>query len=98
MNPGLAVVRSGDVAPDFGAVAAATALPDVVGSLLTIALVTAVGLLIVCAVTWAIASGSGAWHTAARARSGVLVAVGGAALTGGALAWTNYLLDVGAHL
>ncbi len=93
-----APVQSGDVAPDFGAVTAVTALPDVVGALLTIALITAVGLLIICAVSWAIASGSGSWHTAARARAGVLVAVGGAALTGGALAWTDYLLEVGTRL
>lgn len=86
------------VGPDFGAVAAADDLARVIGALLTIALITAVALLIVCAITWAIAASSGSWHTVARARAGVLVAIGGAALTGGALAWTNWLLDLGATL
>ncbi|MPV35937.1 hypothetical protein GB881_02545 [Georgenia subflava] len=84
--------------PDFGAVAAASELERVIGALLTIALVTAVALLIVCAITWAIAVSAGSWHTVARARAGVLVAIGGAALTGGALAWTNWLLDTGTSI
>ena len=89
---------SRDVAPDFSAVVAADGLSQVVGALLTVGLITAVAMLIVSAVTWAIASNAGSWHTAMRARSGVLVAVGGAALTGGALAWTNWLLNAGAAL
>lgn len=86
------------VGPDFAAVTAASDLERVIGALLTIALITAIALLIVCAVTWAIASSSGSWHTVARARAGVLVAIGGAALTGGALAWTNWLLDIGSSI
>lgn len=86
------------VGPDFAGVAAADDLGRVVGALLTIALVVSVATLVVCAVTWAIASGTGSWHTAARARTGVLVAVGGAVLTGAALAWANWLLHTGAHL
>ena len=86
------------VSPDFGAVAATGALAQIVGALLTVALISAVGMLIVCAVTWAISSNAGSWHTAARARTGVLVALGGAALTGGALAWANWLLHTGTSL
>lgn len=86
------------VAPDFGAVAAADDLERVIGALLTIALIAAVALLLVCAITWAIAASSGSWHTVARARTGVLVSIAGAALTGGALAWTNWLLDLGSTL
>jgi len=89
---------SRDVGPDFGAVAAADDLSQIVGALLTVSLVAAVAMLIVSAVAWAIASNAGSWHTATRARTGVLVAVGGAALTGGALVWTNWLLDTGAAL
>ena len=40
----------------------------------------------------------GGWHTAQKAKTGVLVALAGATLTGGALAWANWLLDLGAHL
>ncbi|MGO1316496.1 MAG: DUF6112 family protein [Cellulomonadaceae bacterium] len=86
------------VAPDFGAVAGANDLPRVVGALLTIGLITAVAMLLVSAIAWAIATGTGSWNTAMRARTGVLVALGGATLTGGALVWTNWLLDTGAAL
>lgn len=86
------------IAPDFGAVAASGEISRIVGALLTVALVVAVAVLIVCAVTWAITSASGNWNVSARARNGVLVALGGAALTGGSLAWINFLLGVGAAL
>ncbi|MFH5824722.1 DUF6112 family protein [Georgenia sp. AZ-5] len=86
------------VGPDFDAVAATEQLSHIIGALLTVGLITAVGMLIVCAITWAVASSSGAWHSAARARTGVLVAIGGATLTGGALAWTNWLLHTGSTL
>ena len=86
------------VGPDFGAVAASGELARVIGALLTITLVIAVGALVVCAVTWALTASTGHWHTAMRARTGVWVALGAAALAGAALAWTNYLLDIGASL
>jgi hypothetical protein len=88
----------GAVGPNFGAVAAAGALARIVGALLTMALIAATGMLVVCAAVWAISSNAGSWHTAARARTGVLVAAGGAALTGAALAWANWLLHTGASL
>jgi Family of unknown function (DUF6112) len=86
------------VGPDFGAVAGASALRSVVGALLTYGLLIAVLTLIVCAVGWAIGSANGSWQTVSRAKTGLLVALGGAVLTGGALAWANWLLTVGARL
>jgi hypothetical protein len=86
------------VGPDFGAVGGSGELRSIVGALLTYGLLTAVLMLIVCGSTWAIASASGSWHAASRAKSGLFVAVGGAILTGSALAWANWLLDVGASL
>lgn len=87
-----------DVFPNFGAVAGSGELKQVVGALLTVGLTTAVAMLVVCAAAWALASAHGSWQSAARAKSGLLVALAGAALTGGALAWTNWLLDVGSRL
>lgn len=87
-----------DVGPDFGAVGGAGELRVIVGALLTYGVIIAVLMLIVSATTWAIASNSGSWHTAQKAKSGCFVAIGGATLTGGALAWANWLLDIGAHL
>lgn len=86
------------VSPDFGAVDGASGLQAIVGALLTYGLVIAVLMVVVCAVTWAIGSAHGSWHVCAKAKSGLLVALGGAGLTGGALAWGNWLLDLGATL
>jgi len=86
------------VAPDFGAVGGSNELRKVVGALLTYGLVTAALMVVTCAATWAIGSAQGSWQTASKAKVGLFVALGGAALTGGALVWANWLLDVGATL
>lgn len=87
-----------DVFPDFGGVGAAADLRSVVGALLTIVLVTAVLMLMVCAIVWAISSSSGNYHAATKARAGLWVALGAAALAGAGVAWLNFLLDVGTRL
>lgn len=86
------------VGPDFGAVGGSSELRAIVGALLTYGLVVAVLMVIVCAATWAIGSAQGSWQTASKAKTGLFVALGGAVLTGGALAWANWLLGVGATL
>lgn len=91
-------LRASDVGPNFGAVGGAGELRAIVGALLTYGMIIAVLMLVVSATTWAIASGSGNWHTAQRAKLGCCVAIGGAILSGAALAWANWLLDIGAHL
>jgi len=87
-----------DVFPDFGGVGGAAELRSIVGALLMFVLVTAVLILIVCAVVWAVASAHGNHHAATRARTGLWVAVGAATLAGAGVAWLNFLLDVGTHL
>jgi hypothetical protein len=87
-----------DVGPNFSAVGGSAVLRSIVGALLTYGLIIAVLMLIVSATTWAIASGSGSWHTAQKAKLGCFVALGGATLTGAALTWANWLLGIGAHL
>ena len=86
------------VGPDFGAVGGSSQLRAIVGALLTYGLIVAVLMVIVCAATWAIGSAQGSWQTASKAKTGLFVALGGAVLTGGALAWANWLLGVGATL
>lgn len=90
----LAAGLAAGVSPDFGAVTGSRLYP-IIGALLTIALVTAVAMLAVCAFAWAIASVTGNWQATSKARTGVLISVAGAVLTGGALAWTNWLIDLG---
>ena len=86
------------VGPDFGAVGGSSQLRAIIGALLTYGLITAVLMVIICAATWTLGSANGSWQTANRAKTGLFVALGGAVLTGGALAWANWLLDVGASL
>lgn len=86
------------VGPNFGAVNGAGDLRAIVGALLTYGLIIAVLMLVVCSATWALGSHLGSWHTAQKAKTGLFVALAGAALTGAALAWANWLLDLGAHL
>lgn len=91
-------ISTNHVGPNFGAVGGSGDLRTIVGALLTYGLIVAVLMLVISATTWAIASGSGSWHTAQKARVGCFVALGGAVLTGAAIAWANWLLDIGAHL
>lgn len=86
------------VGPNFGAVGGASHLRQIIGALLTYGLIVAVLMVIMCAATWAVASSSGSWQTASKAKTGLLVALGGAVLTGGVLAWANWLLGLGASL
>ena len=92
------VLIASSVGPDFGAVDGSSELRRIVGALLTYGLLVAVLMLIVCATGWAIGSANGSWQIASKAKTGLLVALFGAVLTGGALAWANWLLDVGARL
>lgn len=93
-----APVLAGRIGPNLSAITTAGDFEQLLGALLTVTLIVAVAVLVICATTWAITSSSGHWQTAARARTGVWVALGGAALAGGGLAWTDFLLDVGAAL
>ena len=86
------------VGPDFGAVGGSSQLRAIVGALLTYGLIVSVLMVIICAATWAIGSSNGSWQTASKGKTGLFVTLGGAVLTGGALAWANWLLDVGATL
>lgn len=86
------------VGPDFGAVGGSSQLRAIVGALLTYGLIISVLMVISCGATWAIASSNGSWQAASKAKAGLFVALGGAALTGGALVWANWLLDLGASL
>ena len=84
------------VGPNFGAVGGASDLRAIVGALITYGLITAVLMVVICAAVWALGSANGNWQTASKGKTGLGVAIAGAALTGGALAWANWLLDVGA--
>ena len=87
-----------DVYPNLNGVGGAGKLKTVIGALMTIVLIVAVLMMIVCAATWAVASSHGSYSAAIKARTGLLVAVGAAALDGAAIAWLNFLLGIGPTL
>ncbi|TXN29807.1 DUF6112 family protein [Lacisediminihabitans profunda] len=86
------------VYPNIGAVGGQSTLITIIGALLTITLIVACLMLIISAVAWAIAAAHGNYNTVAKARTGVLVAVGAAALAGAGVAWMNFLLHIGSTL
>ncbi len=86
------------VGPDFGGVGASGPLAEIVGALLTVVLIVSVAMLVVCAIGWAIASASGNYQTVTRARGGLWVAIGAAALAGDGVSWMNFLLRTGSSL
>ncbi|WP_375488322.1 DUF6112 family protein [uncultured Mycobacterium sp.] len=86
------------VYPNLNGVGGAGQLKTVIGALMTIVLIVAVLVMIVCAATWAVASAHGNYQTATKARTGLLVAVGAAALDGAGIAWINFLLGIGPTL
>jgi hypothetical protein len=87
-----------DVFPDFGAVGGADELRSIVGALLTFVLIIAVLMMIISGVTSALAAAHGNFQTATRARLGLWVACGAAALAGAGVAWVDFLLSVGSTL
>lgn len=91
-----AVPRPLDVYPDLGALAGREALLDVAGALLTIVLVLSCLMLVICAAGWGLTHSAGNVRGTMRARTGVLVSVGAAALAGAMNAWVSYLISVGA--
>lgn len=83
-----------NVFPDFGGLDTSQ-LRQVIGALLTIVLITAVLMLIVCAITWAIATANGHHTVATKARIGAWTCLGTAVLAGGGVTWLNWLVDLG---
>lgn len=86
------------VYPDFGALGGAGQLRAVIGALLTVVLVCAVLMMIVSAAAWAVSNAHGNYRAAAKARAGLIAALGAAALAGAATTWINFLIGTGSSL
>jgi hypothetical protein len=87
-----------DVYPNFGAVGGSAHLASIIGALLTVILIVAVLTLVGCAITWALASSHGNIQAVHKAKTGVWIAIGSAALAGAGVAWVNSLLHIGSTL
>lgn len=92
------IALAAGVYPNFDGVSGADQLKTVIGALMTIVLIVAVLMIVICAATWAVSSSHGNYSAAMRARTGLLVAVGAAALDGAAITWLNFLLGIGPTL
>lgn len=86
------------VYPDLSGIGGAGQLESVVGALVSIVLVVAVLMVVVCAAAWAICSSHGNYQGAGKARTGLMVALGAAVLDGGGIVWVNFLLHIGPTL
>lgn len=71
---------------------------QIVGALLTWGLVACVAGLVVSVITWAVANRQGNYGYAAAGKTGVLVAVGGALLIGGANAIVAFFSGLGGQI
>lgn len=91
----IALHASANVYPDLGGVGGRSTLISIVGALLTITLIVAVLMMIVSGIIWAVSSSTGNAQSAAKGKVGVFVALGAAVLAGAAVAWMNFLLNLG---
>ncbi len=96
--PWRASVAAVGVYPDLSGVGGIAQLESVIGALMSIVLVVAVLMIVVCSATWAISCSQGNTTAAGKARVGMLVAVGAAMLDGAGTAWLNFLLHLGRTL
>lgn len=99
MSPTLAVlVAAIDIAPNTNGLPGIAALENIVGALLTIALIAALAGLAISAAAWAIGNNSTNPSLVHRGKSGVLVACATAALAGGAVNLINFFSAAGGRL
>lgn len=90
--------RAIDIAPNTTGLPGIAALENIVGALLTIALIAALAGLAISAAAWAIGNHSSNPGLVHRGKSGVLVACASAALAGGAVSLINFFSAAGGRL
>ena len=70
-------------------------LKSIVGASMTVGLILAVLALIVSAIVWALGANSSNPHLAGRGKTGVLIGLGAAIITGASVALVNFFWNVG---
>lgn len=94
----LSLVNGVNVTPNTSGLPGITELQNIVGALLTIGLIAALGGLAISASVWAIGNHSANPVLSGRGKTGVLVSFVAAALVGGAVALINFFAGAGATL
>jgi hypothetical protein len=87
-----------NVSPNSTGLPGISELQNIVGALLTIGLIAALGGLAIASAAWAVGSHSANPILAGRGKTGVLVSFVSAGLTGGAVALIDFFSSAGTHL
>lgn len=93
--PTAMVLANVDVTPNDDGLPGIAALRDIVGAVMTIALILSVLALLISAIVWGFGSNSSNPHLASRGKIGVLVSCAAAVITGAAVTLINFFWDVG---
>ncbi|GFZ83197.1 hypothetical protein GNZ21_01615 [Nesterenkonia alkaliphila] len=84
-----------DVTPNDDGLPGIAALRNIVGAVMTIALILSVLALLISAIVWGFGSNSSNPHLASRGKVGVLVSCAAAVITGAAVTLINFFWNVG---
>lgn len=87
-----------NVFPDFDGFTGSGDLKQVIGALLTIVLIVAVPTMTFSDIIYAIATSTGNYAAAGKARTCVLIVVAAAGLAGSGIAWVNWFITSGNQL
>lgn len=93
-----ALLASVNVSPNTTGLPGLAEISAIVGALLTFGLVMSVAGLVIAAIVWAIGHHMSNPMALNRGKTGVLIALAAAALTGGADALINFFAAAGSHL
>lgn len=93
-----AAIGAINIEPNTDGLPGIAALENIVGALLTIALIASLAGLAISAAAWAIGNHSSTPNLVHRGKSGVLVACASAALAGGAVSLINFFSAAGGRL
>ncbi|MFT4083944.1 MAG: DUF6112 family protein [Nocardioides sp.] len=97
LSSGVAAVLPADIniSPNSNGLPGISQLRTIVGASMTVGLILSVLALIVSAIVWALGANSSNPHLAGRGKTGVLIALGAAIITGAAVALVNFFWNVG---
>lgn len=84
-----------NVTPNTNGLPGIAQLREIVGAMMTVALILSVLALLVAAIVWALGANSSNPHLAGRGKIGVLVALGAAIVTGASVTLINFFWNVG---
>lgn len=84
-----------DVTPNDDGLPGIAALRNIVGAVMTVALILSVLALLISAIVWGFGSNSSNPHLASRGKVGVLVSCAAAVITGAAVTLINFFWNVG---